>query len=69
MERQEEAEMPDKTIECVDCGAAFVFTEKDQKFFASKKYNDPKRCQPCRQAKKRRNEERESMGAGETGGG
>ena len=43
----------DKSILCPDCGTTFTFTSGEQEFFASKGFtNDPKRCQPCRQAKK-----------------
>ncbi len=43
----------DKSIQCSDCGATFTFTAEEQEFFASKGYtNEPKRCQPCRQARK-----------------
>ncbi len=43
----------DRSIQCSDCGATFIFTAGEQEFFASKGYaNDPKRCPECRQAKK-----------------
>ena len=43
----------DKTLQCSDCGADFTFTAEEQEFFASKGYtNEPKRCLPCRQARK-----------------
>ena len=43
----------DKSITCPDCGTTFTFTAGEQEFFASKGFtNDPKRCSPCRQAKK-----------------
>ena len=43
----------DKEIQCSDCGTAFTFTAEEQELFASRGYtNDPKRCQPCRQARK-----------------
>jgi CxxC-x17-CxxC domain-containing protein len=45
--------MPDKTIVCKDCGATFVFTEKEQDFFKEKGYeNEPQRCPSCRAARK-----------------
>jgi hypothetical protein len=44
--------MPDMTLKCNDCGADFIFTEKEQKFFESKAFKPPKRCKPCRDAKK-----------------
>ena len=44
----------DKTIRCSDCGDMFTFTAGEQKFFESKGFTaEPKRCVPCRQAKKR----------------
>lgn len=46
--------MPDTTIECVDCQTEFSFTENEQKFFTSKGFTAPKRCKPCREAKKQR---------------
>ena len=43
----------DKSLQCSDCGTTFTFTEGEQEFFASKGFtNEPKRCVPCRQAKK-----------------
>ncbi len=43
----------DKSIQCSDCGTTFTFTAEEQELFASRGYtNDPKRCQPCRQARK-----------------
>jgi len=49
----------DKTITCVDCKTPFTFTAGEQTFFKSKGLtNEPKRCPPCRKAKKSRNEER-----------
>ena len=53
----------DKTITCVECGAEFVFSAEEQALFASKGYqNDPKRCVPCRQARKARRDESEGFG-------
>ena len=44
----------DKEIVCVGCRETFVFTEGEQEFFRDKGYTEPKRCQPCRRAKKQR---------------
>lgn len=44
--------MEDKTLVCKDCGKQFVFTARDQEFFTSKNFVEPKRCIPCRKAKK-----------------
>ena len=45
--------MPDKTISCQDCGKEFIFTEEEQNYYAEKGFQDPKRCKPCRMARKR----------------
>ena len=46
-------EYTDKTIKCVDCGTEFVFTARDQEFYAEKGFtNEPKRCKACRDKKK-----------------
>ena len=43
----------DKSIQCSDCGATFVFSAEEQELFASRGYtNEPKRCLSCRQARK-----------------
>jgi len=43
----------DKTLQCADCGATFTFSATEQEFYAAKGYtNEPKRCQPCREARK-----------------
>ena len=43
----------DKSIHCSDCGNTFTFTAGEQEFYASKGLtNEPKRCAPCRAARK-----------------
>ena len=43
----------DKTLQCADCGADFVFSAEEQEVFQSRGYtNEPKRCPSCRQARK-----------------
>ena len=43
----------DKSIQCSDCGTTFTFSAEEQEFFQSKGYtNEPKRCAPCRAARK-----------------
>jgi CxxC-x17-CxxC domain-containing protein len=43
----------DRTLTCQDCGQPFTFSADDQSFHAEKGYtNDPKRCPPCRQARR-----------------
>ncbi|MFA7468585.1 MAG: zinc-ribbon domain containing protein [Desulfotomaculaceae bacterium] len=46
----------DRNLTCRDCGEEFVFTVSEQEFFAEKGFhNDPSRCNPCRAARKNRN--------------
>jgi CxxC-x17-CxxC domain-containing protein len=43
----------DKQLACVDCGSEFTFSSGEQERFAQLGFtNEPKRCGPCRQAKK-----------------
>jgi hypothetical protein len=53
-EEQEELIMAqDKTLRCIGCGEDFVHDVKAQAFFAKMSFTEPKRCQPCRAARKR----------------
>jgi CxxC-x17-CxxC domain-containing protein len=64
--------MQDKIIRCKDCGADFVFSEKDQLFYKEKGFdNEPQRCPECRAAKKAqsRSGDRGGFGGGYGGGG
>ncbi|MBI3978462.1 MAG: zinc-ribbon domain containing protein [Chloroflexi bacterium] len=39
----------DKTLTCRDCGTSFVFTAREQEFYAQKGFtNVPSRCPDCR---------------------
>ena len=43
----------DKQLACVDCGTEFTFSSGEQERFAQLGFtNEPKRCSPCRAAKK-----------------
>ncbi|MDD3014417.1 MAG: zinc-ribbon domain containing protein [Candidatus Gastranaerophilales bacterium] len=43
----------DLTLQCMDCGCDFEFTVSEQEFYEQKGLaNRPKRCKPCRTAKK-----------------
>jgi CxxC-x17-CxxC domain-containing protein len=43
----------DKTMTCVECGAAFEFTAGEQEFHASRGFTtEPRRCPDCRRARK-----------------
>jgi CxxC-x17-CxxC domain-containing protein len=42
-------EFQDRILQCVDCGADFVFTAGEQLFFHDKQFkNEPKRCKACK---------------------
>jgi hypothetical protein len=48
--------MPDRTLKCVDCGADFIWDEREQHFFKTQGLtHEPKRCVPCRAKKRARN--------------
>lgn len=56
----------DRVMSCVDCAQEFVFTAGEQEFFASRGFTEaPKRCGPCRQARKA---QRSSSGSFDGGG-
>lgn len=43
----------DKTLNCKECGAEFVFTAGEQEFYAEKGFvNEPQRCKGCRDTRK-----------------
>ncbi len=50
-----ESELSDITIECIDCGEVFVWSQGEQQFYAEKGLaHPPKRCKACKKAKNRR---------------
>jgi len=53
----------DLQLTCSDCGQTFTFTTADQAFFSERGYSTPRRCKPCRQARK------SEQGGGGGGGG
>jgi hypothetical protein len=42
----------DMELECTDCSKKFTWLGKDQVFYASRGYHQPKRCKPCNEARK-----------------
>jgi len=47
-------ELRDKWITCVNCGKAFIFSVRDQKYYGEQGFkNEPKRCRECRALLKR----------------
>ena len=60
--------MSDQQIACSECGATFVFTAAEQAFYAEKQLAaPPKRCKPCRQARKSAREGGQGAGGGGAG--
>src|SRR5260370_42684873 len=52
LESNPENEYQDRAIKCVDCSENFIWTAGEQVFFHDKGLkNEPKRCNPCKQAK------------------
>ncbi len=47
--------MPDLELNCVRCGAVFVFTEKEQEIFYWKNLHQPQYCPKCRSKKMAKN--------------
>ncbi len=57
--------MSDQQIQCSDCGNAFVFTDAERTFYDSKGLaSPPKRCAPCRKARKLASPDRSAGGGG-----
>ncbi len=45
--------LTDKTLTCRECHTEFVFSAREQEFYAEKGFqNEPSRCKACRQARK-----------------
>ncbi len=45
----------EQTLTCVDCEQGFTWNVEDQEYFHEQGFaNEPKRCLPCRQAKRQR---------------
>lgn len=46
-------ETSDRMITCRTCGKDFVFTVREQEFFASRQFDEPRHCPECRAQRKR----------------
>lgn len=43
----------DRTLSCVECGQPFIFSADDQAYHAERGFtSEPRRCRPCRQARR-----------------
>jgi CxxC-x17-CxxC domain-containing protein len=56
----------DKTLMCQDCNQEFVFSASEQQFYADRQFSEPRRCPPCRAARKA---QRGDFGGSHSGGG
>ncbi len=55
--------MEDKMLTCKDCATQFVFSAREQQFFAEKGFaNQPQRCRDCRQSRRSHSGERATPG-------
>lgn len=48
--------------DCAECGQEFVLTEGERRFFKSKALAQPRRCSPCRAARRQEREGGEKRG-------
>jgi len=48
MERKQEENLTDQIVRCCDCGAGFILTCGERRFYFDRKLNLPKRCPQCR---------------------
>lgn len=44
--------MPDLEITCTECVTPFLFTEREQEYYKERNLTHPKRCKPCRDARR-----------------
>jgi CxxC-x17-CxxC domain-containing protein len=44
--------MPDLEITCSECSAPFMFTDREQEYYRERNLTHPKRCKPCRDARR-----------------
>jgi CxxC-x17-CxxC domain-containing protein len=64
------ATFADKTLKCMECNQDFIYTAAEQELHQSLGYqNEPKRCNPCREAKRQRKGPAPAGGAAPAGGG
>ncbi|MBV8880507.1 MAG: zinc-ribbon domain containing protein [Planctomycetaceae bacterium] len=60
----------DKTLKCIECQQDFTYTVAEQELHQSLGYqNEPKRCNPCREAKRQRKGPAPAAGGSAPGGG
>jgi CxxC-x17-CxxC domain-containing protein len=58
----------DKVLTCADCGQEFVFTAREQEFYATRQFTEPRRCGSCRASRKASRGDSGGSGYGNRGG-
>ncbi|MDA8237713.1 MAG: zinc-ribbon domain containing protein [Chloroflexi bacterium] len=58
----------DKVLTCADCGQEFVFSAREQEFYATRQFSEPRRCGSCRASRKASRGDSSGMGFGNRGG-
>lgn len=53
----------DKMLICIDCSAEFNHFARDQEYYISREFDEPKRCKPCRIENKARRKLEEHNGS------
>lgn len=59
----------DKVLSCQDCGQQFVFTAREQEFYAERQFSEPRRCTSCRASRKAARGDSGGFGGGYSSGG
>jgi CxxC-x17-CxxC domain-containing protein len=57
----------DKVMTCADCSQDFVFTARDQEFYADRGFTEPRRCPSCRASRKAARGDTGGSSYGDTG--
>jgi hypothetical protein len=55
---QPQTNYENKVLQCRDCPSTFTFNARDQKFYALKGFTEPKRCHPCREINKQKQQDK-----------
>jgi CxxC-x17-CxxC domain-containing protein len=59
----------DKVLTCADCGQEFVFSAREQEFYATRQFTEPRRCGSCRASRKASRGDSGGSGYGNRSGG
>jgi CxxC-x17-CxxC domain-containing protein len=59
----------DKVLTCADCGQEFVFSAREQEFYATRQFSEPRRCGSCRASRKAARGDSGGYGGSYGGGG